>query len=148
MLLVQDVCWAGARDLKTAVVKVHKEASGSQFIYAYAVINNGDRPIIGLTVGHDYYRGQSELTGPHPSLIVSLHGWSSRVVILEESDRHEVRWDIETPNAAILPGQTATGFRIMAAQDRPQFTTSHWTVIMDGPPGNASHRLELAHDPI
>jgi hypothetical protein len=146
-LLVQGLSWAGVRDLETAVVKVYKEASGGQFIYTYAVTNKGDRSIIGLTVGHDFYRGYTELTGSHPRQVLSPGMWSSRVVTLEESNQYEVSWDIEAPSAAIQPGQTAMGFRIITTQDSSLFTTSNWTVIVDGPPVNASHRLELVQGP-
>jgi hypothetical protein len=147
MLLVHGLSWAGVRDLETAVVKVYKEASGGQFIYTYAVTNKGDLPIIGLTVGHDFYRGHTELTGAHPAQIQSPNMWSSRLVTLEESNRYEVSWDIDAPTAAIQPGQTVAGFRIITAQDSPLFTSSSWTVIVDGPPVNASHRLEIAQGP-
>lgn len=146
-LLLHGVTWAGVRDDEAAAVKVFKEVSENQVVYTYSVTNKGDRPIIGLTVGHDYYRGDTQLAGAHPSQILSPTTWAGRVVALEESDNYEVSWDIAAPTAAILPGKTMTGFRIIAAKDNPRFTSSNWTVIVDGPPGNASSALQLVQGP-
>lgn len=147
VILLHGLASAGVRDDETAAVKVFKEFSANQVVYTYSVTNKGDRPIIGFTVGFDYYRGDSQLAGAHPSQILSPQAWSGRVVSLEESDKYEVSWDIAAPTAAILPGKTMTGFRIIAAQDNPRFTSSNWTVIVDGPPSNASSALQLAQGP-
>lgn len=146
-LLLHGVTWAGVRDDEAAAVKVFKEVSANQVVYTYSVTNKGDRPIIGLTVGHDYYRGDTQLAGAHPTQILSPTTWAGRVVALEESDNYEVSWDIAVPTAAILPGKTMTGFRIIAAKDNPRFTSSNWTVIVDGPPSNASSALQLVQGP-
>jgi hypothetical protein len=147
MLLFHSLTWAGIRDDEVAVVKVYKEISASQVIYTYSVTNKGDRPITGLTIGHDYYRGHTELTGTYPRQVLAPNMWSSRIVRLEESNQYEVSWDIDSPNAAILPGQTVAGFRIITTQDNPLFTSSNWTVIVDGPPINASSRLQFVQGP-
>jgi hypothetical protein len=147
LLLFHSLTWAGMRDDEVAAVKVYKEVSASQVVYTYAVTNKGDCPIIGLTVGFDHYRGHTELTGSHPRQLSTPNQWSGRVVTLEESDQYEVSWDIDAPSAAILPGQTIAGFQIIAAQDSSLFTTSNWTVIVDGPPVNASSRLQFVQGP-
>ncbi|HEY0491460.1 MAG TPA: hypothetical protein VGD30_18265 [Telluria sp.] len=146
-MLLHGLAWAGVRDDEAAAVQVYKEVSANQVVYTYSVTNRGDRPIIGLTVGFDYYRGDTQLAGAHPSQILSPYAWSGRVVSLEESDNYEVSWDIAAATGAILPGKTMTGFRIIAAQDNPRFTSSNWTVIVDGPPSNASSALQFVQGP-
>ena len=147
VLLVHGLSLAGVRDLETALVKVYKEVSPSQIVYTYSVTNKGDRPIIGLTIGHDYYRGHTELTGAYPRQIFAPSLWSGRVVTLEESNQYEISWDISVPSAAILPGQTVAGFQIVTSQDSSLFTSASWTVIVDGPPVNASSTLQFVSGP-
>jgi hypothetical protein len=143
----QQLAWSGMRDLETAQVAVYKEISSGKVIYTYAVTNKGNRPIIGLTIGHDFYKGNTELRGPYPNQILSPNKWAGRVVSLEESDRFEISWDIEDSSAAIPPGKTLNSFRIITSEDSPLFTSSNWTVIVDGPPVNASSQLIVGTGP-
>lgn len=143
LLFVLSSVYAGVRDDEVASVKVYKEIFPSKVVYTYEVTNNGSLPLIGFTVGFDYYRGNPELSGVHPLQVISPAFWISRVVSLEESDRYEVSWDINDRLARINPGQTLVGFKIEMAQHDLRFTSSHWSVIVDGPPSNVSSTLQL-----
>lgn len=143
ILLFHTVSLAGPRDDAMAEVTVYKEVTPSGVIYNYSVRNKSDVPIIGLTVGFDYYSGHSELTGADPINIGAPTNWSGRVISLEESDRYEINWEIKEPGARLEPGQTLSGFQITAAQNNPILASGHWTLNLDRAPVNISSRLRL-----
>lgn len=147
LLLVHLMSTAGQRDDDIAVVKVYKEIRGSQYVYTYEVTNRGTTPIISFSVGFDYYRGDSQLSGSLPSLIRSPQLWEGGVVALESSDRYEVSWDISLPGNGIVGGGTAAGFQIITDRDEPKFTNASWTVIIVGAPTRASSRLQFVQGP-
>lgn len=146
-IVSSPTCFAGSRDDAIATVKVQKEISGLQVTYIYSITNNSEFPLISFTVGFDHYRGNPELSGPHPKLVKSPAEWDGYVVSLEESEKYEVRWDIRTTSASIKPGQTLRGFAVIPATDDPRLGNSSWTITLEGPPGQASSQLQLVQGP-
>lgn len=140
------VAVASSRDDAVAKVTVYKQVTSTGVAYNYAVTNKGDRRIIGVQVGLDYYRSNPELQGAFPA-IVSPTGWAGRVITTEELSNFNVSWDGDT-GGVILPGQTSGGFRVIVPADSAAYLTSHWTVIFDGAPTYASSALQPISAPI
>lgn len=138
---------AGQRDDAVAAVKVFKETRGSQYVYTYEVTNRGTVPIIGFSVGFDYYRGDTQFSGAHPQLIKSPQLWEGNVISLESSDKYEIAWDITSQLGTIAGGQSVTGFQIISDRDYNLFSNAYWTVIISGAPTRASSRLQLVQGP-
>jgi hypothetical protein len=137
---------AGPRDDEVAAVSVYKQATANQVVYTYTVTNKGERPITALSIGFDFYRGVPDLSGNVPTQLDSPAGWTARAITVEESDTYELRW--ENPQAPILPGQTVSGFSVTVPGEDPRFATSHWTVLVDGPPVHASALLQASSAPV
>ncbi|MFC0682561.1 hypothetical protein ACFFGH_32420 [Lysobacter korlensis] len=132
---------AAQRDRDAAEVHVYKEVTPDKIRYIYVVTNNGDSPITGLEVGFDHYIGEPTLEGDHPQRLLAPRGWVSTVTPLEESDMYSVAWEVESPAAAIQPGQMRVGFIIETESDRAPLTSTNWTVTIDGPMTTASEKL-------
>lgn len=147
LLSLPVISAAGQRDDAVASVKVFKEIRGLQYVYTYEVTNRGTVPIIGFSVGFDYYRGDSQFSGDHPQLIKSPQLWEGNVITLESSDRYEIAWDITSQPGAIAGNQSVTGFQIISDRDYSLFSNANWTVIISGAPTRASSRLQLVQGP-
>ena len=130
---------AAPRDKSVASVTVYKEALASEAVYHYTLINKGQYPITAFSIGFDYYHGVPELSGLNLQGIYAPASWSGRVIDMEESDNFEIRWETSSP---LQPGQTLRGFKVSHTGHDQQFINSHWTVIIDGPPGHASSILQ------
>lgn len=118
-----------------------KEVAEASVTYRFQLKNTGGHELLGLGVGYDHDRGETEFAGPHPLRIASPPGWVGRVITLEESDRFQVQWEVEKPGRGLLPGKSLGGFEVVWDQDRPEIAASHWTAIQAGPPPVASARI-------
>jgi hypothetical protein len=146
VLVLSVAAMAGPRDDQAATVTVYKQVSPSGVIYTYSVTNNGEYPITGVSIGFDYYHGTSELGGVLPTDIRAPASWAGRVITVEESANFELRWETAGQNA-LLPGQTVTGLRVVLPQEDQRYVSSHWTVIIQGPPTFASALLQQVATP-
>lgn len=146
-LIVAGTADAGVRDDEVALVTVSKEVRADGVMFTYAVTNRGSRPIIGLSVGYDFYRGNVQLAGVWPTRLDAPPSWTATTVSLEQSDRFEMQWEIDQSGGGIQPGQSIALFRALVPADDAMYTNSQWTIIVDGPPLHASSRLSVVQGP-
>ena len=117
---------SGPRDDEVASVTVSRATRPEGVVYSYALTNRGILPIIGLKIGYDFYRGEVQLSGSRPTLLAPP-SWAGTVISLEESDRFEIDWEVESRDAAIGPGQTGALFRaILPAENSASSATGPW----------------------
>lgn len=137
---------SGPRDDEVASVTVSRATRPEGVVYSYALTNRGILPIIGLKIGYDFYRGEVQLSGSRPTLLAPP-SWAGTVISLEESDRFEIDWEVESRDAAIGPGQTVALFRAILPAENSAYQFGHWTVAVAAPPSNASGRLQFVQGP-
>lgn len=132
---------ADAQQVPPVDVKVSVEPSAGSTIYHYRVVNTGVRPITALQVGFDYYHGTPELLtmplnatqdGLPQSSVTSPPGWNVVMNTTEESGKVDLEWSVTSPAFAIAPGSNIAGFSVKVPNGDQTYTTSHWTVSLNG----------------
>ena len=117
-------------------IKVSQEnLSNGKVRYYYRLVNHSTHAIVIMTIGHDYFHGESELLVmpigwdaqndlPKGST-TSPKGWYATVITPEESNYHELQWEIEFPTAALAPEQTLASFSVVLPQIDDHYRTTH-----------------------
>ena len=131
---------ANAQQVPPVDVKVSVEPSSGFTIYHYRVVNAGTSPITALQVGFDYYHGAPELRtmplnaqdGLPQSSVTSPPGWNVVMNTTEETGNVDLEWGVTNPDAAIAPGSNLAGFSVTVPNSDQTYTTSHWTVSLNG----------------
>jgi hypothetical protein len=132
---------ANAQQVPPVDVKVSVEPSSGFTIYHYRVVNAGTRPITALQIGFDYYHGAPELqtmplnaqeNGMPQSSATSPPGWNVVMYTTEETDKVDLAWSVTNLDASIAPGSSLAGFSVKVPNSDQTYTTSHWTVSLNG----------------
>jgi hypothetical protein len=139
-------------------VTVSEEIVSGHATYHYTITNSGDRAISALFLGFDKATGDFELaaaplgweidTGIVAGTIASPAGWEPDVLAVEGSNAVRVEWGTGVAGGAytLAPGQTLTGFSVLAEGIEPSYLSSHWTAILDNG-GARTGQLERAPAP-
>lgn len=135
------------RDDLVAKVTVYKQQIAQGTRYTYTVTNQGTKTIVGLVVGFDFYRGETQLEGARPIALQAPENWDSLIVNLEESNRFEIHWESGSPSQALAPGSSSSLFSVVVSQPNARYESVNWTVTINGPPVNASSRLTVVQGP-
>lgn len=131
---------ANAQQVPPVDVKVSVEPSSGFTIYHYRVVNSGTSPITALQIGFDYYHGTPELKtiplnaqdGLSRSSATSPPGWNVVMNMTEETGSVDLEWSVTNPNSSIAPGSSLAGFSVKVPNSDQSYTTSHWTVSLNG----------------
>lgn len=131
---------ANAQQVPPVDVKVSVEPSSGFTIYHYRVVNSGTSPIAALQIGFDYYHGTPELKtiplnaqdGLSQSSATSPPGWNVVMNMTEETGSVDLEWSVTNPNSSIAPGSSLAGFSVKVPNSDQSYTTSHWTVSLNG----------------
>jgi hypothetical protein len=140
-LLLAGVASAMA-PLPPVAVYVNQSNIAGAVKYQYWVVNNSPFPVTSIVIGLNYFSGLSEIQTPPAGWSVdgglpassssSPNGWTAKVIPTEDTSLLQFEWDASTPSAAIAPGQTLQGFSIILLQPDVTYSSSDWTVYVNG----------------
>lgn len=120
--------WAANYQQNQAKVFVQQKNQNSDVLYQYLVENGSKTPITSVTVGFDHYHRAPDLN-IEPLHIISPEGWVGSIVLTEETNNFEVRWQSRGALHDISAGGSKTGFGVVLPRDDTPYRSGHFTVI-------------------
>lgn len=121
-----------------AVRVTSRPMSNGTVKYSYTVTNNGSDPIVSVSIGYNYYVGDSLLDiypvgwsinrGIKKGSIFSPNGWKASVLTTEESPYIQIQWTGDTKHL-LRKGQSLSGFSIVVPTSSPAYQEGYWTAV-------------------